>query len=91
VVFLLNPTPLAADVLAMTQPWQRHPLRSILRAIVSVGAVAIGAKIYISVLPHSPALGAFAVIGTGAVLVLAFIDVDRHLDEPVQEESEQSS
>lgn len=61
----------------------------VLRLAVGIGALVIGAKIYLSVLPHSPALGAFAVMATGGVVAMTFLDVHHQLDESVTpEESE---
>ena len=59
-----------------------HRYRFAFRLCVFVAAVAVGAKLYVAALPQHPALGAFTVLGTGALIVSTFLDLDR-VEQPI--------
>ena len=56
-------------------------LGTIVKGIKIVGGLLIAAKVYLTLLPHSPALGAMLVIGAGASLAFFILHLDRRVEE----------
>ena len=50
-----------------------------IEAIGIVGALILGARIYLALLPVSPALGALVVIAAGGLVALVFLEVEQRL------------
>lgn len=56
-------------------------LGTMVKGITIVGGLLIAAKMYLTLLPHSPALGAMLVIGAGAFLAFFILHLDRRVEE----------
>jgi hypothetical protein len=54
---------------------------TVLKVVGIIGGLIVAARMYVALLPRSPALGALLVVGTGAALAFAFLQVDRRLEE----------
>ena len=63
------------------EPGRKSPLATLLQGIAILAGLVVGARLYIVLLPHSPALGAFLVIGVGAMLAFAVLRAERHIEE----------
>lgn len=60
---------------------------TVVKGITIVGGLLIAAKVYLTLLPHSPALGALLVIGAGAFLAFLILHLDRRIEEVQAEAS----
>ena len=54
---------------------------TMVKGITVIGGLLIAAKVYLTLLPHSPALGAMLVIGAGAFLAFLILHIDRRVEE----------
>ena len=65
----------------------RSRFGSVVKVVAIVGGLIVAARMYLALLPRSPALGALLVIGTGAALAFAVLQVDRRLEEIREEQA----
>lgn len=78
---MLNSPARRVDHITLRTMKGKLTMRTVATTVLVLGAMLVGAQLYLVLLPHSPALGVAVVIGTGAALAAVLLWIDQIVQE----------